>query len=319
MEHLDDLFYFEAAVRHGGFAAASRALGIPKSKLSRRVAGLEQRLDVRLVERSTRRFALTKAGEAFYAHAHAAVVAAEAAEETALALHGEPRGLVRLGCPPSFGEQALTEVLAPFFERYPKVRVQILVSLDRVDLVSERVDLVIRANLGQETGSDLVGRKLGAIAVVLVASPDFLARHCIPSVPADLASMPTLAFQKPSEQDIWEFYDGAGSPTRIRHQPQILANDFSVLREAAIAGIGVAMLPQAVCHDALADGRLVRVLPDYDAGETDMHLLFLSRRGMLPAVEVLVDHLIATLPALMRRRREADGAEVEKRASAHRC
>jgi DNA-binding transcriptional LysR family regulator len=303
MTSLDDLFYFEAVVRHGGFAAASRALRIPKSKLSRRVAGLEQRLDVRLLERSARRLDMTAVGEAFYAHCRAALNEVEAAEEVAQALHAEPRGLVRVGCPPGFGEEILTGVMPAFFAAFPKVRMQLLVSMEQVDLLAERVDVVIRANPGLDQSRDLIARRLGPVGMVLVASPAFLAAHPPVTAPADLAALPTITYPKAADQDIWELYDLQGAPTRVRHEPRIICNEFAVMREAAIQGLGVAMLPEALSFDAIVAGGLRRVLPDFHAGDTTMHLLFTSRRGMLPAVKALVDHLIATLPEAMRLRR----------------
>ena len=306
MHSLDDLFYFASVVQHSGFAAAGRALDIPKSKLSRRVAQLERRLDVRLIERSTRRFQLTSVGETFYGHCRAAMEEAEAAEEVALTLKAEPRGLVRLGCPPGFGEQALAGVLPAFFARYPKVRVEIISSLLEIDLVAERVDMVVRGDPSMEIGNDLITRTLGLIEIVLVASPAFLAAHPPIAAPSDLSGVPTVSYRKRAGQEFWELFDTADNATRIRHEPRIIANDFAVIREAALEGLGVAMLPQAVCFDALASGRLVRVLPAFHAGETQLHLIFTSRRGMLPAVKVLVDHLIATLPDLIRRKRAAE-------------
>ncbi|HDZ72169.1 MAG TPA: LysR family transcriptional regulator [Aurantimonas coralicida] len=304
MSTLDDLFYFDAVVRYGGFAAAGRALDIPKSKLSRRVSGLEERLEVRLLERSARRFSLTAVGEAFHVHCRAALDEAAAAEEMALRLKAEPRGLVRVGCPPGFGEHALAKILPAFFAAYPKVRVQILVSMKPVDLIAERVDVVIRANLAFDHDQDLIARKLGAVGIVLVASPAFLERHGNVARPEDLSQLPTISYPKASDQDLWILYDESEIPARVRHQSQVIADDFAVLRAAALEGIGVAMLPQAVCLDALTTGRLVRVLPAYHAGESMMHVLFTSRRGMLPAVRVLVNHLIAELPTLMRTKRE---------------
>ncbi|MEF2550027.1 LysR substrate-binding domain-containing protein [Aurantimonas sp. A2-1-M11] len=302
MPNLDDLFYFEAVVRHGGFAAAGRALDIPKSKLSRRVAALEERLDVRLLERSARRLWLTAVGEVFHGHCRAALAEAWAAEEAAQTLTAEPRGLVRLGCSPGYGEQALASVLPAFFAAYPKVRLQLLVSLETIDLLAEQVDVVIRANL--------------ALAEIPISSPassvrsgssSWRARPFSPPIPPsagprDLSDLPTIAHQRAHDHNLWELYDAADNPVRIRHDPRLIVNDFAVSRAAAIEGMGVAMLPQAVCYDALASGALVRVLPDYHAGESMVHLLFPSRRGMLPAVRVLVDHLIATLPEVMRRK-----------------
>ncbi|UIJ73911.1 LysR substrate-binding domain-containing protein [Aurantimonas sp. HBX-1] len=305
MTSLDDMLYFEAVVRHGGFAAASRALRIPKSKLSRRVAGLERRLDVRLLERSARRLDMTAVGAAFYAHCRAAMNEVEAAEEVAQALNAEPRGLVRVGCPPGFGEETLAGVMPAFFAAFPKVRMQLLVSLEQVDLLAERVDVVIRANPGLDQSRDLIARRLGPVGIVLVASPEFLAAHPPIAAPADLAAVPTITYAKTADHDVWELYDRDGVPTRVRHEPRIICNEFAVLREAAVEGLGVAILPEALCHEALASGRLRRVLPAFHAGDTTMHILFTSRRGMLPAVKVLVDHLIATLPEAMRLKRQA--------------
>ena len=315
MASLDDLFYFDAVVQHGGFSAAGRALAIPKSKLSRRVANLESRLDVRLIERSTRRFQLTAIGESFYSHCRAALDEAAAAEEAALTLSAEPRGLVRLGCPPGFGEHALAAVLPAFFAAYPKVRVEIITSLLPVDLFAERVDMVVRADPSPDLGQDLVIRKLGLIEIVLVASPAFLAAHSPVTHPDDLTGLPTISYQMRVGQEFWELFDAADAAISVRHAPRIIANDFAVMREAALEGLGVARLPQAVCYDALASGRLLRVLPDYHSGETDMHLIFTSRRGMLPSVRVLVDHLIATLPDLMRERRDNGRRRVQAAAT----
>lgn len=299
MQTLDDLLYFEAVVRHGGFAAASRATSIPKSKLSRRVAGLEERLGVRLLERSTRRFAVTAVGEAFYARCRAALAEAEAAEEVAVRLKAEPRGLVRVGCPPGFGERALAGVLPGFFQRYPKVRLQLLVSVDRVDLVEERVDVAFRVGMRPGTDQNLMVRKLGSIRIVLVASPGLLAQHHPISLLDDLVNVPTIAIAKDIDQNLWQLFDRAGEAQILRHEPQVISNDLAVLCQSAIEGVGVALLPEAICNEAIESGRLVRVLPQLHAGENLLHLLFTSRRGMLPAVEAFIDHMIGVLPPLI--------------------
>lgn len=304
MASLDDLFYFEAVVRHGGFAAAGRALRVPKSKLSRRVASFEERLGVKLLERSTRRLQMTAVGEEVYAHGAVAVAEARAAEEAALSLGAAPRGLVRLGCPPSFGDQALVAVLPAFLAAYRDVNVEIIASIEPIDLVAERVDLVIRADPALAGLSDLLIRKIGTIEIALVASPDFLEAAGPIDQPAELSAHPTISYARPDHQRVWELRDAGGRVVRVAHEPRIIANDFAVIRQSAIQGLGIAMLPHAVCFDAIASGRLVRVLPHYHAGASDMHLMFSSRRGMLPAVRVLIDHLIDALPPLMRRRRE---------------
>lgn len=305
MQTLDDLLYFEAVVRHGGFGAASRATGIAKSKLSRRVAALEDRLGVRLLERVARRTVVTRVGEAFYGHCRAAVAEAEAAEEVALRLSTEPAGLVRIACPPGFGEHAMAGIMSAFFTRYPKVRVEFLVSMRLIDIVEERVDLAVRSSTVVGTHQDLVMRKLGTIRIGLVASPAFVAGQGPLQTLDDLDGLPTLSISKDEEENLWTLEDKEGGEHRLRHQPRIVSNDFAVLRESAVEGLGVALLPEAICLDAIDRGLLVRVLPNLNAGQSTLHIVFTTRRGMRPAVEAFVNFMIAELPGLFGRHRIA--------------
>jgi len=140
MQDLNDLFYFSIVVEKNGFAAAGRALGIPKSRLSRRVAQLEERLGVRLLQRSTRRFAVTDAGQRFYRHCQAVMAEAQAAEDAVAQLTSEPRGLVRMSCPVSITQNVLSSVLPGFAEKYPQVKLLILSTNRRIDLINENID-----------------------------------------------------------------------------------------------------------------------------------------------------------------------------------
>src|SRR5690349_5838598 len=177
MQDLNDLFYFSIVVEKNGFAAAGRALGIPKSRLSRRIAQLEERLGVRLLQRSTRRFSVTDAGQRFHRHCQAVIAEAQAAEDAVAVLASEPRGLVRLSCPVSIVQNVMARVLPGFAEKYPQVKLLILSTNRRVDLINENVDVAVRVRFKLDTDADLVVRTFGHSHSLLVASPTYLERH----------------------------------------------------------------------------------------------------------------------------------------------
>src|ERR1700677_2697456 len=186
MRDLNDLNFFAAIVANGGFSAASRALGIPKSRISRRVAALESQLGVRLVERSTRRFNVTEVGQDIYRHARAALAEAEAIEDVAARLKAEPQGLVRVSCPQG-ADRILAAELRGFLQRHPKLRVHVIVGNRRVDLIEEGIDVAIRVRELLDTDADLQVKIIGRARSMLVASPALLEAHGRPERPADLA------------------------------------------------------------------------------------------------------------------------------------
>src|SRR6202050_729243 len=191
MRDFNDLQFFAAVVVHRGFSAAARALGAPKSRISRRVALLEERLGVRLLDRTTRGVALTQVGQEVFEHARAAVIEAEAAEEAALRMQSEPRGLVRLSCPLGF-QGAIAGPLPSFLAAHPQLRVQCIATNRRVDLIHEGVDIAIRVRERLDTDADLQVKQIGVGRRLLVASPDLLAKAGVPMSPSDLANFPVL-------------------------------------------------------------------------------------------------------------------------------
>jgi DNA-binding transcriptional LysR family regulator len=288
MRDLNDLSLYAAVVANGGFSAAARALGAPKSRLSRRVAALEAQLGVRLVERSTRRFNVTEIGQDVYRHARAVLAEAEAIEEVAMRLKAEPQGLVRVACPPG-PDRLLATALPPFLLAHPRLRVQVLVSNRRVDLIEEGVDVAIRVRDRLDTDVDMQVRIIGRTGPILVASPAFLEAHGRPGAPADLSGLPTIGQSERPGIDRWILVDTNGNEAVVTHEPRLSASDFTILRQAAVDGLGVGLLPELTSRPALAGGRLERVLPDWRAPEGVLHLVFTSRRGLLPGVRAFID------------------------------
>jgi len=297
MQPLEGFYYFTQVVDHGGFARAARALGVPKSRLSRHVVALEAQLNVRLLNRSTRRFAVTEVGQEVYRHATAMLAEADAAIEAVEFARAEPRGTIRASCPVALAQSALAAMLPAFLAKYPAVRLQMHVSNRRVDVVREGFDLALRVR-SQPSGEDgLVMRAFGRANQLLVASPAYLARAGAPASPQELRERETLDYGGELDPGPWQLVGAHGESMRAEHTPRVLCHDFIVLREAALAGVGIAQLPESVVREDLRSGALTRVLPDWSSPEGIVHVVFPSRRGLLPAVRVFIDFLADRLPA----------------------
>lgn len=296
MQDLNDLYFFAAVVEHGGFSAAGRALGVPKSRLSKRIAQLEDRLGVRLLQRTTRRFVVTEVGERFYGHCRAVLEEARAAQEAVEELRAEPRGVVRLSCPISLAQTVLAEILPEFMAMYPKLQVRVLSNNRRVDLVGEGYDLAIRVRPKLDTDANMVARSFGQARILPVASPSLLKIHGRPSHPADLARMPALSMQEHEGAQIWELVDARGERVSVEVQARLITGEFAVLLEAARRSMGVTLLPEFVCAPAITRGELEVLLPEWSVPQGVMHFVYQSRRGMLPGVRALVDFLAERLP-----------------------
>lgn len=286
---LNDLRYFADVVAYGGFASAARALGEPKSKLSRRVAGLEDRLGLRLIERSSRRFRVTDTGLAFYERCRAMLVEAEQAEALVMQAKAEPHGRIRFSCPTGMIEP-INGLIAQYLVSYPRVRLQLVATDRAVDLIGERIDLALRVRITPGSEAALTMRSLGRSKRILVASPDVAAQ--LTSV-QQLADMPWLASNDDAEDVEWQLQGPDGRRCDGRRPPRLGCTDMAAVRHAAEAGLGVALLPDHVCQAAMAAGRLVRVLPKWAGVEGIVHLVFTTRRGLSPAVRALIDHLAA--------------------------
>ena len=295
---LNELYYFAQVVEHGGFAPASRALGIPKSKLSRRVAQLEERLGAQLLLRSTRSFAVTEVGRRYYEHCRAMLTEAEAAEESVAVLHTAPCGLVRLSCPVALLSARIGPMLADFMAQYPEVQLQVDETNRRVDVIAEGLDLAIRVRPPPLQDSDLVLRTLAERRQCLVASPALLARCAQVTGPMDLSQWPSLDMGLPQETHRWALYGPDGVRADVRHSPRLVTQSMMALRDAALAGLGVVQLPSMFIHEELRSGQLVQVLPGWEPRPEIIHAVYASRRGQLPAVRALLDHLAQSFKTL---------------------
>jgi DNA-binding transcriptional LysR family regulator len=294
MADLNDLSFFAAVVAHGGFSAAARALSTPKSRISRRVAALEQQLGVRLVERSTRRFKVTEVGQDVYRHARAALSEAEAIDEVVSRLKSEPQGLVRISCPLGI-DRLLAGCLPHFMADKPKLRLQVMVANRRVDLIGEGFDVALRVRQQLDTDADLQVRIISQTASLLVASPALIERFGAPAGPADLARLPILGLTDRIGPERWRLQSRHGETVEVALEPRLSASAFPILRQAALDGVGVGLLPEYTCRDAIAAGELGRLLPDWEAPQGILHLVFPSRRGLLPGVRATIDFLVEAL------------------------
>ena len=296
MHDLNDLIYFAAVVRHRGFAPAARALNVPKSKLSRRIARLEDRLNARLLERSTRRFRVTDLGMDLFRHCENIAAEVEAAEDVVANARSEPSGLVRLSSPFDFNHPILAEILPGFLNAHPRVRVQIIATSRRIDLIEERVDVALRVRTKLDTDPDLMMRVLGRSRIILVASHDYITKYGLPTSPDALSALPTIGMSEQPGHDNLELTATDGRTLTVRTEPRLSSSDLNLLLSAACSGLGLALLPDRICRRAIVDGALVHVLPEWSAGDATIHLVFTSRRGLLPAVRAFIDCLAEELP-----------------------
>jgi DNA-binding transcriptional LysR family regulator len=289
---LNDFAYFAEVVTHGGFAAAARALREPKSKLSRRIARLEERLGIRLIERSSRRFRVTDVGQAFYERCRTIQLEAEQAEALVTQAQAEPHGLIRFSCPTGMID-VISGLVESFLERHPRMRLQLIAADRSVDLIGERIDLALRVRVALTSDAELTMRSLGSSTRILVANPSMATRL---NAPEQLAQFPTLATDDMDAEAEWHLETEDGRKQKLRHEPRLGCGDMVAVREAAIAGLGIALLPYHVCLLALNDGRLVRALPEWRGQKGLVHLVFTTRRGLPPAVRALIDHFATGFP-----------------------
>lgn len=293
MRDLNDLYYFTQVVEHGGFSAAGRALGLPKSKLSRRVAQLEDGLGVRLLQRSSRRFALTEFGQAYYRHCRAMVIEAEAAEEAVQHSQAEPQGLIRLSCPVALAQSKVGPIIAHFLADHPRVRIHLEATNRRVDVIEEGFDLAIRVRMPPLEDSGLIIKVLERHQGYLVGAPELLERLGRPQSPDQLSVLPSLGMTRAGDRHSWQLVDEAGETIEVPHQPRLVTDDMVTLRHAARTGIGIVQLPSLMVAEDLRTGILEKILTAWTPPRGLIHAVYPSRRGLVPAVRLFLDALAA--------------------------
>ncbi len=298
---------FVRVAETGSFAAASEDLGLTPSAVSRLVSRIEDRLGVRLMTRTTRRLALTHEGEAYLAHAREIVAAIEAAEAEVAGAAGRPSGRIRVSTGTAFGRHQLCLVLPEFLARHPAVTVDLNVTDRQVDLVAEQVDVAVRH--GPLGDSGLIARRIAATRRIVCASPAYLARRGRPAVPSDLLEHDCLVLTGPSRLARWPFRTPEGV-NRLKVSGPMVADSADVLRDMAIAGLGIVRLADFMVAGPLADGRLVPLLTETDGDEgLLLTALMPPGRHRAPRIRVFVDFLVERFGAGAWSSARVDGTE----------
>ena len=295
----NDAYYFVHVVEKNGFTAAARALGIPKSRVSRRIKELEEALGARLLHRSSRRMRLTDAGLEFYKHAREALEQMEAAETAVRRKTNLIEGLVTVACSVGMAQFALNEILPQFLEDNPKVNVVLRTSNQMVDLLGEGIDIAIRGHLEALPDSSLIQVRLAGVEWHLFCSPSYLENLNALNEPEALAQHPCLMLGRASEGHQWLLEDEVGKITSVTCKVRFASDDMTTLKRAAEQGLGLVALPAYVCKREVDNGSLIRALPKWTAGHPQISLITPSGRGVLPSVEAFIMHLKRELPGAL--------------------
>jgi DNA-binding transcriptional LysR family regulator len=291
MQDLNDMVFFAEVAERGGFTAASKALGVPKSRLSRRVADLEASLGVQLLQRSTRRLSLTPAGELYLRYCVEMRDAAQAASEAVSQVQTEPRGTVRITCPVTLAQSSVGPLLPVFMRRYPGIRIEMRVLNRPVDPVEEGVDLALRVRPSIEDSATLAARSFGESRGMLVMSAERLPHQGALQGPEDLARIDTVAMSAGDGRATLALAGPDGRTYQAVHHPRYVADDLLTLKIAIVQGVGAGMLPDYMCRRELASGELVEVLPGWAPQAGVVHAMYAPRRALVPAVRHLLDFL----------------------------
>ena len=288
MADLNEMLVFAGVVEAGSFTGAAKKLGQPKSTLSRRITRLEERLGVRLLQRTTRALHLTDAGETYYVYCQRIAAEAQEAEEAINNAKAEPSGPLKITAPVNFAG-ALPRLVAEFMGCYPKVTVQIVCTDNLVDIIGDGIDVAFR--FGNLQDSTFIARKLGADRGVVCASPGYLDKAPPLKKPADLANHHTISYNPPQSGSNWDFKGPDGNQV-VKIYPRLSANNLDIMRDAAVAGVGVARLPSRLCGPDIEAGRLKIVLPAWGFAPIDLNLLYPSSRLLPTKVRAFIDFAI---------------------------
>lgn len=291
---------FARVVQDGSFTAAAKALGVPKSSVSRSVAQLEQDLGARLLHRTTRKLHLTEAGSAFYERVARALSDIDEATSVASDTQAQPRGLVRVTAPLDIGVWALAGIVSRFVRTHPTIRVDVSLSGSHVDLVSEGFDLAVRA--GPIRDQSLVARRVGTIEAGFYAAGHWVKKHGRPETPADLAKFDNIVFRPVNGRATYPLVSSDGRKEEVAVTGCVSADDLSFVKKAALAGAGIGLIPEFLCAKEWMSGKLVRVLPEWSLGAgAELSIVYPSARFLPQRVAVVRDFLVTELGAVFRK------------------
>ena len=289
---LNDIAVFMAVVDAGSISGAARILGLTRSAAGKAVARLEDRLGVRLLNRTTRALSLTDEGQSFYASSLRILDAIEEAEASVTGSGGVPRGVLRLTAPHAFGQRLLMPVIEQFLVRWPETEIEASFTDRLVDLLDEGVDLAIRFG-GIAPDSRMVSRILGRDRYVLVASADYVARHGRPHALEDLPNHPCLVFSSRSHRQRWRFESADGQFANVPVSSRLRLDSGEALHSAIGQDLGIALMPTFLVSDELRSGRFVLLLPDVKTEEVEIRVIYPNRRLLNPRVRHFIDLLTA--------------------------
>lgn len=289
MDRFQALTAFAKVVETGSFVAAARRLDVSVSAVSRHVAELEAHLDVRLLNRTTRRLSLTESGGVFYERCVQLLADLDEAEQSASASAVTPRGTLRLSAPVTFGERHLAPAIGAFVERFPDMRFDVELSDRAVDLVEEGFDAALR--IGAIGSQNLVGRAVGTTSMVCCAGPDYLRRRGEPKRPDDLAGHECLTYEYASQRNAWPFRERDGSAREVKVSGAVHANSGRFLAALAAEGRGIAYEPDFIVGPDVRAGRLIQILRAFQPPPSTIQLVYPSRRHLSAKVRAFADFL----------------------------
>jgi DNA-binding transcriptional LysR family regulator len=293
MDFVRALRTFMRVVEAGNFSKAADQLSTSSAAVTRQVAALERHLDIRLLNRTTRRISLTSSGEAFVVKARHLLDEIDDAENFAPDRPQRVSGTLRLTAPLSFGVAHLAPLLAGFREHHPQLKLDVDLSDRALDLAANGLDVALR--ITSEPGPQLIARRIAPVRLVLCASPSYLRRHGAPLHPADLLHRETLSYSYLSWGASWPFSDSEGNMVSARVDPCVSATNGELLRDLAVAGAGIILQPAFIVRRDIALGNLVRLLPEWKAPELSLYAVYLSHRQLSARVRAFVDYLVATV------------------------
>lgn len=287
---LNLLLIFARVAENQSFTGAARELGIEKSTVSSKISQLEKHLGVRLLNRTTRLVTMTEAGEGYYQYCRQIVDNAREAEHFAETLTSEPHGILRVSVPLDFGQLLVRQLIKPFMQAYPELKIDLCVLDREVDLIAERYDLALRIGPGSLKDSSLVGKKLFDISMGLFASPAFLNEQGVPESSQALADYPFIIFTK--EQDpVFHFTSEFASTLANSVSGNLKINDVLTCKEAAIAGLGIAILPVDITHQETKSNQLIPVLPGFELPSPALFAVYPSRQWAPSKLKVFLEFL----------------------------
>ncbi len=280
----NEVVVFIRVVQAGSFSLAAKKLGMPNSTVSFKLSSLEKRLGVTLIQRTTRKLNITPAGQAYFKRCIHGLEEVEAAEVELATIQGEPQGLLRITAPIELGGSVLPGLVSEFMSKYPKVRVEIILTGRRVDLLSESVDLAIRA--GELKDSTLIAKKIGAVYFAPFASPKYLKANGTPAHPRELRNHQCIQFTVLG-LDEWKMTGLKGS-LNVPVPGRLVVDDLNMAKMLTLMGNGIAYLPTHICYPEVQSGKLIRILPDWRSSLSPVHFVYPAHRFVTPKLSAFM-------------------------------